>query len=220
MTELWLGIIAVVQLALIVTLIVAVAGALPRLREITDDIQSTLGSLQRALFQVEVLGNELRQSGMIDKLNAALSSAQGAAGKIEPLAAELETTLNNANLLLDDAKETSQSVRARVDDLAAVQSELTALASALTDVVSDVRDRELAVKLANVLADTSLLAADLGVLAENTTAMLETGKPLVSSVSHVVGDAKRRASGIGATLGSIKEGFKAGVENFRESRPE
>ena len=217
-TDVALGIIAGAQVVILLVLVAVVTGVLPRLRELSDSVLTTLGGLQRALYQVETLGKSLQDSGAVDKLSSALSQAQGAVGKIEPLTADLSNTLTNARELLDDAKETSQSVRARVDDLAATQAELTALASALTDVVSEVRDRELAAKLANVLADTSLLASDLGVLAENASSMLDSGKPLVSNISHVVGDARKRASGIGSTLGSIREGFKAGAEDFRESK--
>jgi hypothetical protein len=208
---------AVVIIALVgVALLVALLSAVPRLREIADTLQLTLGNAQRALFQVEQLALQLRTAGIIERLSAALATAQATVGRIDPLAGQLSDTLTGARELLDDAKETSQSVRARVDDLAAAQRELTALASALTDVVGEVRDRELAKRLSDVLADTSLLAADIGVLAENATSMLEGGKPLVSGIGGVVGSARRRASGISSALGGIRAGFKAGVDSWRE----
>jgi len=216
MDAMWLGLIAAVLFLMLAFTVGVVIAAVPRLREISDELQATLSSVQRALFQLEALAGQMRQSGTVDKLNSALSTAQGAAGRIDPLAGELGKALESTREMLDDVKETSQSVRVRVEDLAAAQSELTALASALTDVVSSVRDRELAEKLANVLSDTSLLAADLGVLAENATTMLESGKPLVSNLGNVVGDARRRASGISSALGSLREGFRAGVESWRD----
>jgi hypothetical protein len=212
-----LGITAVLIIALAaIALLVAVMLAIPRLREIADALQLTLGNAQRALFQVEQLALQLRTAGIIERLSAALASAQVTVGRIDPLAGQLSATLTGARELLDDAKETSQSVRARVEDLAAAQRELTALTSALTDVVGEVRDRELAKRLSDVLADTSLLAADIGVLAENASAMLEGGKPLVSGIGGVVGDARRRASGISSALGGIRAGIKAGVDSWRE----
>lgn len=199
-----------------IALLVAVLLAVPRLREIADAVQLTLGHAQRALFQVEQLALQLRTAGIIERLSAALASAQVTVGRIDPLAGQLSATLTGARELLDDAKETSQSVRARVDDLAATQRELTALTSALADVVGEVRDRELAKRLSDVLADTSLLAADIGVLAENASAMLEGGKPLMSGIGGVVGDARRRVSGISSALGGIRAGIKAGVDSWRE----
>jgi hypothetical protein len=212
-----LGITAVVIIALVgVALLVAVLMAIPRLRELADAAQLTLGNAQRALFQVEQLALQLRTAGIIERLSAALASAQATVGRIDPLAGQFSDTLTGARELLDDAKETSQSVRARVDDLAATQRELTALTSALTDVVGEVRDRELAKRLSDVLADTSLLAADIGVLAENASSMLEGGKPLVSGIGGVVGNARRRASGISSALGGIRAGIKAGVDSWRD----
>jgi uncharacterized protein YoxC len=211
-----LVILAICLLALLGVLL----AAMPRVRELADELQNTLGSLQRALFQVEQLGSQLRQAGVVDKLNVALLGAQGAVGRIDPLAGQLSATLSDARDLLGDAKVTSQSVRARVDDLAAVQTELTALATALADVAAEIRDREVAKRLADVLADTSLLAADIGVLAENATSMLDSGKPLVSNLGSVVGDARRRASGIGSALGSLRAGLKAGVDTWKEGKPD
>lgn len=204
-----LGDIGLLITALVsIALLVAVLAAVPRLREISDSLQLTLSAAQRALFQVEQLGLALRTAGIIERLNAALASAQGAVGRMDPLAGQLSDTLTDARELLDDAKETSQSVRARVEDLAATQRELTALATSMTDVVSEVRDLELAKRLSDVLADTSLLAADIGVLAENASSMLESGKPLVSGIGGVVGDARRRASGISSALGGSAPGSK------------
>jgi len=181
----------------------------PRISELLEHIQATATGAQRTLLQVEELVRELRDKGLVDKIEAALSDAQGAVGKIDPLATDLSNTLTDARGLLDDATQTSQSVRARIDDLAATQAELNALTSSLTDVMSEVRDRDVAAKLANVLSDTSLLTADIGILTENANSYLEHGKPLVGNIRNVVDNARSRASGISATLGGIRDGVKA-----------
>jgi ABC-type transporter Mla subunit MlaD len=179
-------------------------------------IETSLEALQQAVGNLNGLLADLRDRGVIGKAAAALDSASGAANRIDPLAAELSTTMQGVRELLDDATQTSQSLRARVDDLAAMQSELTAMTRALTDVSCELRDKELAGKIANVLSDTSLLAADIGILTENANSYLERGKPLVSNIETVVSSAKQRATGISGTLGSIKEGLKAGAEAWRE----
>jgi methyl-accepting chemotaxis protein len=194
-------IIAIGTLAIIV-LAIAVVGMRPRLMELMDDVQSTLGSVQRALLHIEELARELRDRNMPEQLSNVLAKA--------------ETALGGMDEMLDDATQTSQSVRARVDDLAAAQSELSGLAAALTDVISDVRDRELAMRLANVLNDTSLLAADIGILTENANSYLEHGKPLVSNIGGVVDKARQRAGGISTSLGALREGLAAGVQTIRE----
>ncbi|MBN2082697.1 hypothetical protein JW859_10905 [bacterium] len=220
------AIYAVIAIAIgaagMVMLAIAVMGMRPRLLEVADELQATLTGLQRALFHIEELARELRDKAIVDKLmsvldgaqtalgqvDATLVEAQGAVGRIDPLATDLQATLSEARELLDDATQTSQSVRARVDDLAAAQSELTSMATALTDVISEVRDREVAARLANVLADTSLLAADIGILTENANSYLEHGKPLVSNISGVVDSARRRAGGISSSLGALREGLR------------
>ncbi len=215
MTDVYIAIAIAVGVLAIVVLVVGLLGLRPRLLELIEELQTTLGGAQRAMFHIEELLRELREKGLVDKLDAALSEAQGAVGRIDPLARDLQATLGEARELLDDATQTSQSVRARVDDLAATQSELTALAGALTDVIGDVRDRELAAKLANVLTDTSLLAADIGILTENANSYLEHGKPLVSNIGGVVDNARRRAGGISTSLGALREGLKAGYDTLR-----
>ena len=208
--------IALIQVALGITLVVVLLNLAPRLRELSDQTQAALNSLRHTLINVNGLIAELRQSELIEQAKLAMQSAHGAVDRIDPLATELQATLTNARTLLDDATETSQTVRARVEDFAATQKELTSLASAMTDVVSEVRDRELAAKLSNVLSDTSLLAADLGILTENANSYLESGRPLVSNIGGVVSSARQRASGISSTLGGLREGFRAGVKTFKE----
>jgi methyl-accepting chemotaxis protein len=202
MTDVYTTIVIAIGTLAIIVLAIAVIGMRPRLMELMDDVQSTLSGLQRALLQVEELARELRDRGMAEQLSNVLAKA--------------ETALGGMDEMLDDATQTSQSVRARVDDLAAAQSELSGLASALTDVISDVRDRELAARLANVLNDTSLLAADIGILTENANSYLEHGKPLVSNISGVVDKARQRAGGISTSLGALREGLATGVKTFRE----
>jgi ABC-type transporter Mla subunit MlaD len=191
-----IGTVAIIMMA------IAIIGLRPRLLELIEDLRSTLGGTQRALFHIEELVRELRDRGLAAQLSTVLAKA--------------ETALGGMDEMLDDATQTSQSVRARVDDLAAAQSELSGLAAALTDVISDVRDRELAGKLSNVLTDTSLLAADIGILTENANSYLEHGKPLVDNIGNVVDNARRRAGGISSSLGALKEGLRAGVETLRE----
>ncbi len=188
----------------------------PRITELTDHLQATTDGAQRTMLQIEELVRELREKDLVDKLDAALSDARGAVGRIDPLATDLSNTLTDARGLLDDATQTSQSVRARIEDLAATQAELNALTSALTDVISEVRDREVAGKLANVLSDTSLLTADIGILTENANSYLEHGKPLVGNIRNVVDNARQRASGISATLGGIRDGVKSAKQAGRD----
>lgn len=216
MTIDWLAVIAICQaLGIIVLLVLAIrmggmAGS------VGGRLEKNLDALQKAVNNLDGLLADLRDRGVVGKAAAALDSASGAANRIDPLAAELSTTMQGVRELLDDATQTSQSLRARVDDLAAMQSELTAMTRALTDVSCELRDKELAGKLANVLSDTSLLAADIGVLTENANSYLERGKPLVSNIETVVSSAKQRAGGISGALGSIKEGFKAGADAWRK----
>jgi ABC-type transporter Mla subunit MlaD len=195
---------------------VLLIGARSRLAELADELQNTLGAVQRALFHLEELGRELRDRELVEKLDLALQSAYGAVGRLDPLASGLEATLSDAREMLDDATQTSQSVRARVEDLAAVQAELSALTGAFTDVLKELRDRELAAKLTNVLSDASLLAADIGVLTENANSYLESGKPLVSNVGSVVASAKTRAGSLSRTIGSLREGFRAGAQVWQD----
>jgi len=209
-----IGAVAIVMMAL------AVLGLRPRLLEFAEEAGIALKGLQRTLFHVEELLREVREKGLVDRIGAALgglelalgkadsalAQAETAVGRIDPLADDLKRTMTEARELMDDATQTSQSVRARVDDLAAMQAELTALASALTDVAADVRNKELAEKLGNVLSDTSLLAADIGILTENANSYLEHGRPLVSNIAGVVKNARERAGGISATLSALRHG--------------
>lgn len=214
--------IAACQLITMIALLVLV-GALLRTRrpleELGNQARAGLGSLQRTLAQLEGLLSELRASGLVGKASAAVDSLAGGVNKIDPLTADLTRTLTEARSLLDDATQTSQAVRTRVEDFAATQAELQHIARALADVATEIRDQELAGKLANVLSDTSLLAADIGLLTENANSMLEGGKPLVGGISRVVNSAKSRAAGLARSVGSVREGIKAGVESLREERP-
>ncbi len=212
----WLAVIAICQALGIIVLLVLAIRVGTMAGSVGGRLEKNLDALQKALGNLDGLLADLRDRGVIGKAAAALDSASGAANRIDPLAAELSTTMQGVRELLDDATQTSQSLRARVEDLAAMQSELTAMTRALTDVSCELRDKELAAKLANVLSDTSLLAADIGILTENANSYLERGKPLVSNIESVVSSAKQRTTGISGALGSIKQGFKAGAEAWRK----
>ena len=206
-SETSLLVIAAAQaLVLIVLLVVAIA-ILPRLGPLARELNETLRTLRATLGSLDSVMGDIRDRRVVEKLLVALSSASGA---VDPLASDFKATMANARDLMDDATQTSQSVRQRIDDLAATQAELNALVKSLTDVSCELRDNELARKLTNVLSDTSLLAADLGILTENANSYLETGKPLVSNVASVVSNARERASGISGSIGGIKDGIKSG----------
>jgi hypothetical protein len=185
-------------------------------RKLSVRLEDALLALRKVLQNTDDVIQQIKEQQLVERTNEVLSSATGAAGRLDPLALDLQNTLSEARSLLDDATQTSQSVRARVDDLATMQSELTALTGALTDVAGELRDRELAAKLTNVLSDTSLLAADIGILAENANSYLESGKPLVSNIGGVVDSARERASGISSMLSNVRHGFRAGVESWKE----
>jgi hypothetical protein len=157
--------------------------------------------------QLELLAVDLRSSGLAERAAAALDSANAAAGRIDPLAAEVTSTLGNARELLDDATQTSQSVRSLADDLVATNKELAALSAALADVAAGIKDHEVAGKLANVLSDTSVLAADIGILAENANTYLETGKPLVAGL-RALGNARKRAAQLSSSAATLRSGVK------------
>jgi methyl-accepting chemotaxis protein len=216
-TSTFLGIIAVCAMGIVGTLVLMWLRFQPALSELERQLHATLIQLRQSLLGLDQLVLSLRDSGLIDEARLTLRKASGAAGRIDPLADDLTATLSNARGLIDDATQTSQSLRARVDDLAATQRELTELAGALAQIAGELRDRELAAKLENVLSDTSLLAADLGLLAQNANNVLDGGKPLLNNITGVVSGARARASGIGARLGSLREGLRAGVASFRES---
>jgi len=208
------------MVGILVTLVLMWARVQPSLRGFESQLRGTLASLSQALLNLDGLVRDLRESGLIEQARQTLSTASGAAGRIDPLADDLKATLSDAREMLDDATQTSQSVRARVEDLATTQKELTALAGALADVAGELRDKELVARLSNVLSDTSLLAADIGTLAENANGILGGSKPVLSSVSGVVHSARERAGGISTKLGALREGLKAGVATWREGKPE
>jgi hypothetical protein len=219
--EIALIVIAASQLALLIGVLVG----LPRLAALlttglrdlrqpvdgaVNELRETAQAARRSLTAVDMLLAEVRTSGVLARASAALDSANAAAGRIDPLAQQMATTLGNARELMDDATQTSQSVRGLAEDLAATNKELAALSGALTDVVSELRDHELAAKLTNVLSDTSVLAADIGVLAENANAFLETGKPLVTGIGRAMGNARARASKLGHSAAALRDGLKSG----------
>jgi chromosome segregation ATPase len=171
------------------------------------ELRTTTQAARSALVQMELLLAELRTSGLAQRAVAALDSANSAAGRIDPLAAQMASTLGEARELLDDATQTSQSVRGLAEDLAATNKELTALSGALADIAVSVRDNEVATKLGNVLADTSVLAADIGILAENANAFVETGKPLVAGLK-ALGRARSSATKLGGSAARLREGLK------------
>jgi hypothetical protein len=195
-------------------LLAALAAAVRDLRQPVDgavaDLRDTAAAARRSLTAVDMLLSEVRSSGVLARAAAALDSANAAAGRIDPLAQQVATTLGNARELMDDATQTSQSVRGLAEDLAATNKELAALSGALTDIASGLRDHELAAKLTNVLSDTSVLAADIGILAENANAYLETGKPLVAGISRAMGSARARAAKLQSSAAALRQGVKAG----------
>jgi methyl-accepting chemotaxis protein len=235
-SELALTIIAVCQ-ALGLLLLAALAfAALGPLRKLGDGLGPAMSALQAALTKLDGLLAELKDNRVVSKAASTLDSLSGGAGQLEPLAQNVKTTLEGvqatltgvqgtlseaklmlgeqltatlveARGLMDDATQTSQAVRTRVEDLAATQHELNAMAKALADVAYDLRDKELASKLTNLLSDTSVLAADIGMLAQNANSLVEQGRPLISNVSDVVSDAQQKVHGISAAIGAIKDGL-------------
>lgn len=207
-------IIAIAQGLVFVLLLVGLMVILPRLGSLLSQLESTLTALKGTLSSTENVVNDIRDRRVIEKVLIALDSASGAVDRVEPLAEELKQTMAGARNLLDDATQTSQSVRARIEDLAATQTELNSLVKALTDVSCELRDNDLATKLTNVLGDASLLAADIGILTENANSYLESGKPLVNNISRVVSSAKARASGITSSIGGLKESMQSGAKGW------
>jgi chromosome segregation ATPase len=171
------------------------------------ELRTTSQSARQALLQLELLASELRNSGLVARAAAVLDSAQAAAGRFDPLAAEMTHTLGDARELMDDATQTSQSVRSLADDLSATNKELAVLSATLADIAANLKDQDLAAKLTNVLADTSVLAADIGILAENANSYLETGKPLVDGIK-ALGRARRSASQLGSSATAVQEGIR------------
>lgn len=214
-TETWLAVIAVVQIGGFIVLAVLVSFIAARGRELMENLNSLLDNVRNSLFNVDNVVRDLKEQQLIAKASAALEGASGAVTRIDPLVTDLTDTLSNARGLLDDATQTSQSVRARVDDLAATQNELNTLTGSLTDIASQLRDADIGNKLGNILHDASLLAADVGMLTENVNHYLETGKPLVKSLSGVVNRTKKRAEKVTDAIGGLKEGIKAGADAAR-----
>jgi chromosome segregation ATPase len=151
------------------------------------ELRTTGQSARQTMLQLEHLTAELRRSDMIQRTSNVLESASGAVDRIEPLAAQMSSTLGEARGLLDDATQTSQSVRSLTEDLAATNRELSALSNSLADIAAELKDRELAKKLTNALSDASVLAADIGVLAEKANNFVDT--PLVGGLGRAVGKA-------------------------------
>jgi len=212
--------IAVIQLFVLGTVIygfvkaipglaAAIASLRPPLDLAAAELRTTAEAARRSLTAVDMLLAEVRKSGVVTRAVAAIDSANSAAGRLDPLADQVASTLGNARELMDDATQTSQSVRGLAEDLAATNKELAALSGALTDVVAALRDHELAAKLTNVLADTSVLAADIGILAENANAYLETGRPLVNGIGRAMGNARARAAKLGTSAAALKQGIVA-----------
>jgi methyl-accepting chemotaxis protein len=204
-TESWLAIIACVQLFGALLLALVASGALSRGRELADQLNSLLATARGTLLRLDSTLHELHEARLVEKASQALAGATGAVGRIDPLASELSATLTEARGLLDDATQTSQSVRARVDDLAATQHELNALTGTLADVAGQLRDAQLADKLGNILHDAALLAADVGLLTENVNHYLETGKPLVENISGIVSRTRERAGKVTSAIGGLKD---------------
>ena len=213
-------IIAIAQVLVFVIMFVGMMVILPRLGSLLSQIESTLAALKGTLNSTDEVVKDVQNRRVIEKLLVALSSASGAVDKVEPLASELKETMAGARGLLDDATQTSLSVRNRIEDLAATQTELNSLVKALTDVSCDLRDNDLARKLTNVLGDASLLAADIGILTENANSYLESGKPLVDGISNVVSNAKERASGITSSIDSLKEGMQSSAKGWPKTPKE
>ncbi len=188
----------------VLLLTVVASIVLARGREIADQVGGLLASAQTSLANIDGVVRELREARLVEKASQALAGAAGAAGRIDPLATELSATLSGARELLDDATQTSQSVRARVDDLAATQAELNALTGTLADVAGRLRDAQLVDKLGNILHDAALLAADVGMLTENVNHYLETGKPLVNNLSSIVNRTRERAGKVTSAIGGLK----------------
>ena len=219
-SDIALIVIAASQVSLLVAALIAgpriaalVASSLQSVRQPIDsaivELRETAQAARRSLTAVDLLLAEVRNSGVIQRAATALDSANTAAGRIDPLAAQMASTLGNARDLMDDATQTSQSVRGLAEDLAATNKELAVLSSALTDIASGLRDHDLAAKLTNVLSDTSVLAADIGILTENANAYLETGRPLMAGIGRVMGNARARAANLGNSAAALRAGVKA-----------
>ena len=138
-TDSWLAIIAIVQVFGAILLAVLASAALARGRELGDQVNGLVAAARTSLINLDSTVRELREARLVEKAAQALAGASGAVGRIDPLATELSATLSGARDLLDDVAQTSQSVRARVDNLAATQHELNALTGTLADVAAPPR---------------------------------------------------------------------------------
>jgi uncharacterized protein YoxC len=151
------------------------------------EMRVTGQAARQTLQQLEHLTAELRRSDVVQRASNVLESAVAAVDRVNPLAAQMTSTLGEARELLDDATQTSQSVRSLAEDLASTNKELSALSTSLADIAVELKDRELAKKLTNALSDASILAADIGVLAEKANHFVES--PIAGGIGRVVGKA-------------------------------
>jgi hypothetical protein len=200
------------RIVLILAGIVALAAAAWLLLDLRRKLGDALENLRATLASVSRLSQQVASSGILDQAKTTMSSVGSGVEKIDPLLLQVQSTLTEASELLEDAAKTSQSVRARVDDLAAMQRELQDTSVALADLLTELRDQNLGVKLGNVLSDASTLMADVGILAENASGVLETGKPLVRGASEVINSAKKGVRSIAGGAQAVKEGIRAGVD--------
>jgi uncharacterized protein YoxC len=204
-----LTIIAAAQLLGCLLLIVATLVVLPKIGSLLTSLNETLAELKRTLKSADSLVRDVQDKNIMLKLAGTLDNARSAVGRIDPLAAQLEQTMGEVRSLLDDATQTSQSARARIDDLATMQKDITSLSSSLADISSDLNDRELSKRITNLLSDVSLLTADIGILTENANSYLEKGRPLVSNVADVVNSARQRVSGVSRAVAGVRQSIGA-----------
>src|SRR5690606_3204138 len=110
-----LTIIAAAQLCGLLVLIIITAVLLPKLSALLAELKGTAGEAKQTLKTAESLVRSVQDQDILRKVGGTLDNARVAVGRIEPLAAQLEQTLGEARTLLDDATQTSQSARARID---------------------------------------------------------------------------------------------------------
>lgn len=182
--------------------------------ELRAKVSDSLTSLRSTLANLDRLSKQVASSGILDQAKVTMNNVGSGMTKVDPLLVQLDSTLNEARVLLGDATQTSKSVRARVDDLAAMQRELQDTSAALADLMTQLRDQQVPAKLGNVLSDASTLMADVGLLAESASSVLDTGKPLVKNASEVISSAKRGVRSLASGAQAVKEGIKAGVEEL------
>ncbi|MDQ3023286.1 MAG: hypothetical protein M3R04_02695 [bacterium] len=209
-----MDLVTALRVILMLVSILALGALAWLLLDLRGKVSDSLTSLRSTLANLDRLSKQIVSSGILDQAKLTMNSVGSGVGKIDPLLVQLEGAITEARELLDDATQTSQSVRARVDDLAAMQRELHDTSSALADVVTQLRDQQISVKVGNVLSDASTLMADIGLLAESASSVLDTGKPLVKNASDVISSAKRGVRSIASGAAAVKEGFKAGVDTL------